>query len=421
MRGWVARADSVWRHLALRLLGLLIGVTLTGSFVQAAAAQEATDSSKIRVGVSSSIVYEDNVFSLSDSVATPPGAVRDDFRFTPSIDVDVVQPVGRQSVFLSGALGYDFYRSNKSLESERLNLEAGGNLKFGASCSSRLATSFGRQQSNLADFGRLTGGAGLPNIEKSVGFSARIGCGRGLGLQPSVTYNFEKISNNQQRLRFSDLSAQTIGASIGYARPSLGELSVFGSYRNGLYPNRPLSLGSSERDGVKVYSTGLRFSRDIGTQLKGTVSAGYTVVDPKAPGARRFKGATWSADLDWRPSDALQVGVGLSRDVQQSNLLDISYSINQTYSISAAYALSRQLQLTFSGNRDKRTLRASPLLPANARLTGDTTVGWGAGVRYQPQGRIGFSFDLRGIKRNSPLPQFDYDNRIATLTVRYGI
>jgi Putative beta-barrel porin 2 len=416
MRNRVVCARSVWRKRGLRLLICSIGLPLTAGFAGTAAAQDGDVARKIRVGISAASVYDDNVFRVPDE--TPPSAVttRDDFRFTPSVDVDVIQPVGRQSLFLSGAMGYDFYRNNKQLESERINLEGGGNLRFGSGCSSRVALSFGRQQSNLADFGRVIG---VPNVEKSLGAGGRFSCGTGLGIQPSLTYDFEKVANGNARLVDNGYRATTIGATIGYARPSLGEVGVYASYRNGIYPNRFLPSGVT--DGVRVYSGGVNFKREIGTQLKGSASLGYTVVNPKEPFVRNFKGASWSADLDWVPNDRIQVGIGLGREVQQSNLLDISYSVNQNMGINASYALNRQMQLTFNASRDKRRIQASRLLIGNLGLTGDKTSTLGAGFRFQPQGRIGFSFDLRGVKRESAFRQFNYDNVTASLSVRYGI
>ncbi len=416
MRNWVVCAGSVWRKLVLRALLCMVGIPLAVGYSGSVSAQNTEVARKIRVGVSASSVYDDNVLRLPDAVASPAGGTRDDFRFTPSLDIDIVQPIGRQSVFLSGGLGYDFYRSNKQLESERINLEGGGNLRFGAGCSSRVSLSFARQQSNLADFGRLNG---IPNVEKSLGAGGSFSCGSGLGIQPTLTYDFEKVSNGAARLEANGYRAQTVGATIAYARPSLGELGVYASYRNGVYPKRVLLTGRA--DGIKVYSGGLNFSRDIGTQLKGSVSLGYTIVDPKEQFVRNFKGASWSADLDWAPNDALHLSIGLGREVQQSNLLDVSYSVNQNVGVTGAYALNRQMQLTFSASRDKRKLEASRQFPGNIGLTSDKTSSLGAGFRFQPQGRIGFSFDLRGVKRQSAFRQFNYDNVSATLSVRYGL
>ena len=115
-----------------------------------AAAAPGVPERRLDIGISVLNSYESNILRLRKGVPAPPGQSRDDIRATPAITVDILQPLGRQSVFLSGSAGYDFYRENDQLERERIDLTGGTNLAFGP-CSSQLALSYGRQQSDLAD------------------------------------------------------------------------------------------------------------------------------------------------------------------------------------------------------------------------------------------------------------------------------
>jgi hypothetical protein len=114
-------------------LKLWVGVSVC-SLVQPAFAQADQSGPRMDVRISATDTYDHNVLRLDKATATPTGFARSDYRFTPSIDIDIVQPVGLQSVFLSGNAGYDFYKRNSRLERERINLVGGADLRIGGDC-----------------------------------------------------------------------------------------------------------------------------------------------------------------------------------------------------------------------------------------------------------------------------------------------
>jgi hypothetical protein len=184
------------------------------------------------IGVSLNVQesYEDNVLRQPDFFPVPQGFSRNDFRLSPSLQLDVVQPVGRQSLTLVGAVGYDFYRRNTRLERERINLQAKANLAVGANCKPDIGLAFSRQQSDLADFFSFTN-LRLRNREQRVTFSSAIKCGGIVGLRPGASFERSVVKNSSFFRRIGNFNSTAFGASLGYVNPTLGELTLFGNYR----------------------------------------------------------------------------------------------------------------------------------------------------------------------------------------------
>lgn len=372
---------------------------------------------KIGVFVNVQNSYEDNVLRQPDIFPVPPGFSRDDFRLSPSLNVDIVQPFGRQKLTLLGGVGYDFYRRNTRLERERINLQGRADLSVGANCKPNVGLAYSRQQSDLADFFSLTDFR-LRNREERVTFSSGVKCGGAVGLRPGVTFERSVVKNSSFFRKIGNFNATTVGVSVGLANPALGELSLFGNYRRGSYPNRGAFSGRPNvNERIGVYTAGLRLQRELGSRLKGNVSLGYTVAEPSLAGTRRFSGVSGSADLTAQLGDPLQVTLGYSRAVQQSNQLDVSFTVNDNYNINASYILTPRLVVTAGAARNSRKLRDSPLLNRNLLGANDRTTIFSGGVRYAPGGPISFSLNANKSKRSSQTRFFDYD----ASTVSFGV
>jgi Putative beta-barrel porin 2 len=365
--------------------------------------------------------YEDNVLRQPDFFPVPPGFSRDDFRLSPSLQVNIVQPFGRQTLTLLGGAGYDFYRRNSRLERERINLQAKANLAVGANCKPDIGLAFSRQQSDLADFFSFTDFR-LRNREQRVTFSSGLKCGGIIGLKPGVTFERSVVKNSSFLRKIGNFNSTAVGVSVGYVNPTLGELSLFGNYRRGNYPNRGAFTGRPDvNERVGVYTAGVRLQRELGERLKGNISLGYTVAEPSVAGTRRFSGISGSADLTAQLGDPLQVVIGYSRAVQQSNQLDVSFTVNDNYNINASYILNPRVVLTAGAARSERKLRNSPLLQPNALGENDRTTQFFGGIRFSPNGPISFSLNGTQSKRRSQTGFFDFEASSVSLGVNFNI
>jgi Putative beta-barrel porin 2 len=402
-------------------LKIAVSVTAVLCCVSEAASAQNDATRRIGVSVGAQEVYEDNVLRQPDVFPVPPGFARNDFRLSPSLNVDIIQPVGRQTLTLLGGVGYDFYRRNSRLERERINLQGKINLAVGANCKPELGLTYARQQSDLADFFSITDFR-LRNREQRLTFSSGIKCGGIIGLKPGLTFERSVVKNSSFLRQIGNFNSTAVGVSVGYVTPTLGELSLFGNYRRGKYPNRGTFTGRANvNENIGVYSGGLRLQREIGNRLKGNVSLGYTVAEPSVAGTRRFSGISGSADLTAQLAEPLQVVVGYSRSVQQSNQLNVSFTVNDSYNINASYILNPRVVLTAGAARTQRKLRDSPLLPPNLLGSKERTTQFFGGVRFSPAGPITFSINATKSIRKSQTRFFDYDASSVSLGVNFNI
>lgn len=363
-----------------------------------------------------STLYDDNILRRSKAAGLPVIGAFEDFRSSPSLAVDIELPIGRQSLLLAGSAGYDFYARNTQLERERIDLLTGVVLRAGPFCTARITGQFSRQQSDLADFATTDP---VSNTQDRRAFDATLGCRPRLGLNQRFGFSREEVSNSDPGRLRGNFTSETVSAAVGFARPSFGDLSAYASIRRDRYSGRVAALpGGATPERLMVYAAGLEYRRDIGSRLKGRVAVGYTIVDPNLPTARRFAGISGSADLTVAATDRLRLQITAGRTVQPSNLLDVSYSIVDSFALSSEYRANRTVAFVASGSYTKRSFRESPLAGVALGRSGDQSYLVSGGVRLSPGGRVGLSVDLTGERRRSEIAAFNFGHVIAAVTAR---
>lgn len=382
----------------------------------AAGAQSTLPERRLDIGVALVTSYDTNLLRLPRGVSAPPGQSRSDLRATPSLTIDIARPLGRQSVFLSGSAGYDFYAENKQLERERIDLTGGTDLSLGP-CASRLQAGYARQQSDLADF---LPGEPQVNTQTRTNYGGQIGCGGFGPLEPNFAYDRERVVNSDPRRRGGNTTQDTYSVGVAYERPVLGRLGLRTSYSKSRY-DRTADLPPGMVNGIKVYSADIYFERQIGSQLTGSASAGLVRVDPSLEGVPGFKGISYAADLTWTPGTRLQANVGLSREAQQPNLLNISYAIVDSYRGVLRYALGNRIQLNAGADYSTRSLRDSLLTGGPLLQIEDRRLLMFTGASYRAGERLTFSLDGRAERRRSEFRELNFNNFSVALTTRLSI
>ena len=166
MRGAMRIREFLGSAAGRRLAGRLPIVVAT-LFVPGAALAQQAPTRQFSISPQLREEYDDNVLRLPDNATIPTGFRRTDYRVSPRVQINIRRPIGRQSVFLRGIVGYDFYRYNKQLERERIELTGGGSLSTG-SCTANGEISYSRRQSDLADI--TLGGFGRRAQPRTAGF-----------------------------------------------------------------------------------------------------------------------------------------------------------------------------------------------------------------------------------------------------------
>ncbi len=374
----------------------------------------------LRAGVEAA--YDSNVFGFSKSRSfLLRGRSRDDISITPTVQIDVFLPVGRHSVFARGRAGYDFQLNNSQLNRERINLEGGGTFQATSSCTVSPTIAYGRARSNSGDVFVVTGDPLLArrNVEERTTLGAQAACGRASGLSLTGGYQHVTYRNSAPIFKQNDLNQDLVNGSIGFQRPSLGRVAVYGNYGEVEYLNRFDLLGRS--DAIRNYGAGLQFERNIGSRASLALSAGYSWVEPRS-NTGKFSGTSYSGTLNLRPTDRFSVDLLVSRSVDFATTTFASYTVSEVYSLNGTYRLSRRLSANFGSSYQTRDYKFSTGIPGLAiPLSGDSFTRAYGGVVYDLNRRLRLNALVSQQKRDSKVlfaannSDFDYTNTTVSV------
>jgi len=365
-------------------------------------------------------VRHDSNVARADSIrAAQRGLHRSDQRLTPSITADIATPLGSHSFGLQGSVGYDFYNHNSQLNRERLALESQLGLNLPV-CDTTLTAGISRRQSDLGEVGQLPGVTGtdsVKNAETSKSVGASFSCGGAFGLRPIASVGYTDARNSNSARDLTDYDSFSYSGGVGYVHPSIGELELFVRRAETRFPNQPRLIGGG-KDGYNVMSYGGRFSRSIGSRLRGSVELSYTDLNPRGPIANDFNGLNWAVELDAQISQRLLIHSALSRSIVSTLTVDSAYHVDTLYLIDASYAINERLTLKTGFSHLPRRYYNGQTTFGPALTKDHQNVGY-ATLVYAFSPKINFSFDIGRETRNANGNFYDYKNTRASVGVSY--
>lgn len=399
--------------------GIAILATLLAGQARAQGSADARDERRMDVGFDVSGVYDSDVLRGDVIRNARPDSVNDDFVISPRVSADIVAPIGRQSAFLNGQVGYNFHQNNGFLDRESINGEGGFRLRAIKGCVTTLTGRYTQQQSDLFD---IVDGLDPTNVEKIGGVSAEIGCQSATGLTPSLSAGRTRAKNSSIVRQVNEYVNDNARASLGYSRPQLGTVSVYVSAAKSRFPTRRALLPGFPADGANIYSGGLGYERQIGTRLTGRANIGYTRVDPRIAGTPDFKGASWDVDLTYDSRNRFRGTLSFARSVEQSNLLGDTYGINTSLRVNGDYAFTDRFRLTAGAAYVRRKQQQSPLFQLPNFNSRDRTISVYSRLTAGNVGPVGIAFDASREHRKSVVPIFNYGSTRfgVTATFRWG-
>jgi hypothetical protein len=388
--------------------GGLLGCS-TIAMLLAAGGASAQQARQFDVELEARGVYDTNVARSNATVAALRGVEREDWIFSPSVRLNILQPFGRQAVFLNGAVGYEFYKKNDQLNRERIGLQSGLQTSLGP-CRATLVGGYDRKQSDLRDLTLLV----VENVETITSAGVDATCGRrtGLGVLGSATQKWaDNSASSRATADYTDFLAV---AGVVYQRPTFGELNLFGSYGKIKYDNRLVPAGVGfVRDGYERHGAGVRYTRRLGARLQGAVSAGYISVEPESPAVDDFQGVNYSADVTFRSSDRLQMALAFARDVSPSNRLETAYSVEESFRLEGTYLVGSRIKLGLGASYSKADYEGAVLTPTSSLTEEEVKRVFGS-LGIDIGRRFAVKLDAAQEERDANVPGFDYTaNRVG--------
>ncbi len=335
----------------------------------------------------------------------------DDTTYLPTLNIDARLPVGRQAVFFNGVAGYTFHENNSILDSERLNLLGGTDLRI-SSCQSRLSGGYQRSLLDIQDV-VLTNTITDKLQVKRIGIDAKCGRRTGFGLTFSASQDWGDHSSTF--LTVQDYRSTSYSAGVSYTRPVLGTISAYGSYAKIEYPHRQTLFGQT--DGIENTTGAVTFDHRLGSRIEGTVTVGYTevtqlAVNPFFP-SKDFRGVTYSVAAKYRVSRRLTTDLLFERAIRPSNRLGSNYDLLTHYRLNGEYGVGKRITLNLGAERQDINSSATGILAVNT-LTNSRTDTVHGGARYEFSRRLSLILDGGQEWRKANLALFDYrDTRVS--------
>ncbi|MCP9222072.1 outer membrane beta-barrel protein [Erythrobacter sp. LQ02-29] len=394
--------------------------TLALCMASAAHAQSVKDD-MLSLGFELQLRHDSNVANSSDERTAQRGLVKAEQIISPAATIALRRAFGPHSVQLSGYVGYDFHTRNTRLDSERISLDATGDIKASL-CRVSPTISYSRAQSELG-YQLLDTDPTLvvDNTQSEQTYSADLSCGPPIGLRAQGGFGYSRGDNSNLRRQTSDYETYNYRTGVGYTQPSIGEISLYVSKQDTTFPNRVFSGG--ERDGYTVRRYGASFARDIGARLSGSFGYYYIDVDSRAPVSRDFQGSGYNLDLSLVATPRTRLRFNINKDVQTALNNDALYTRTGSYGVAADYAVNERLTID-AGYRfeNRRYVYSGFLAPvADRALLNDKFQTVTANATYRPSQKLSFTLFGGYENRNANGTFFDYDGYFVGLTGRIAL
>lgn len=366
---------------------------------QGAAAQGAVGR-KLDFQVIGRVVYDSNAARGANALATVRNVQQNDILYSPSARVDAALPIGRQAVFVNGAVGYDFRQNNKQLNRERIDV-SGGVAGSAGPCGLTATGSFSRSQSDIADLiAEVT-----KNTEQRVSYGLQGSCGIGAGLSVNLGGTHSRSTNSAEGQGLVNATSEGLSGGVNYGNRTLGILGLVASYSTSKYDGRPgMPINS---DGFDSYGAGVNYSRPIGTRLQGQLSLFYSQTQQNGPLEDQFTGLTGSGTLTYRATSRLRATLGYQRGVSATSQQGSSYSLSQSVQLNLGYALTSRIRTSIGARGFKRDYRGGGL-PPPGQISSEKGYSVFGSASVSLGRDLSLAMDASRDVRNTNLTVFDY-------------
>lgn len=311
------------------------------------------------ISVQFAATYYTNVSGSSDAIAALRGLNTEDVVYAPSLNLNLVEPLGGATVFLNGYIGYDIHQRNTILDRERISVQGGANTRL-AICDTTLSGVYSRSQSDLTDLIVVA----TNNTQETITAALDATCNTGGRLIPSFGVAQTWSTNSAVQYLTQEYESTAANAALAYNAGSLGTFSLIGSFTRTDYPNRFFLLPTGlQNDGYQMYSGGLRYQNDLMPNLNLTASVSGTSLETDNNVGASFDGITYDAALTYRASSRMNFNVGLSRATKPSMYINSSYSVSESYFGGVDYTVSARIKAGITASYTQSDYSGGALLP----------------------------------------------------------
>jgi hypothetical protein len=369
----------------------------------------------VQINASAAVQYDSNVARTSDTLAAQEGIRPEDTTYTPSINANMVLPVGRQALFLSGVVGYTGHQYNTQLDNTHADLTGGAGASVGP-CGGVLTGGYSRGQS---EYGNTLITSNVKDIQEVKKVDLGVACVRKAGLGVFVDGSRSWSSNSIPLTANGSYVSTLVTGGVSYQRPSFGSISLTASDAKTDYSKDGIAAMLIGSSGFESKAVGVSLERKLGGRIQATAAVSYTKstaeqavpVGATIPAAGNFSGLTYSGDVSFRASSRLQAHAGFNRSVNPSQITGGSFEVDTEYQVGVSYSLGSRIKLAMTG-RDRQTLvhGAIPIAFAATTLTDARSKSVDVSAEYRLNKRVSFVLTARHETRDANNAALAYDD-----------
>ncbi len=361
--------------------------------------------------------YSDNIARVSgDDDVGGRYTSKDDWIFRPTVAVNMSRDLGRQTVFLSGSIGRQYFARNTMLNSNNLNVGGGASLSLGNRCGGNLKAGYSNRGTQLGTFEEV-----IPSEQERVSLGASATCRTPGGLSGSLSYGYSNATNhthdplNEVDRSFANVNSNHFGANIGYAVGARGQVGLQGSWSKNRYPNQLLPTGGSNRN--EIVSGSVFAAYRVGSSLSASGSVGKSEVRTNVPGSSAFSGTTWNVSMNYS-GPRIGAGISTGRSVSGGAGGSANYSIGTFFNTSVNYRLNDRMSVAGGIATSNSDYRGLEQLPETEAVRSSKSRRYFVGADYSMSKIFSFSLDLNHQKRSSDPSGYSYDENSILLGIR---
>lgn len=350
--------------------------------------------------------YDSNVFQLNENRIVGPAG---DWVATPGIALTFARTIGRNSVDLSGDVGYDFHRRETQFDQVRVNVAARAHAALGGVCTADPSAKVRIQQNNDAQLATAT-----KNSQTVQDYAITLACERTVGLYPSVTLSRQTVDNGDPLRSLVNQRSNGAQGGIGYVVPSIGSLLLEYGREWIRQPNEAFAFGP---DGSNVTRYAATFTRSVAPRLSFQLGGSYLEVDPRGNGLGKYASGGYTVTVDYHPSPSYSLVATATRDITGSGDVAVSYVIAQNYGLHGTARISGRASITAGVDYGIDRYRGEdPILYPTPRVRQRTT-GLSTDMRYDLGQLIQLGLYARYTIVNAVADLYDYDRVQGGLSV----
>jgi hypothetical protein len=365
-----------------------------------------------KVGMTAKVIYDSNVARTDELTAARRNIRPEDQIIRPAATFAIVQPLGRQALFLQGDAGYDYYRHNKQLNRQNVNLTTGSVVNAGK-CRAILFGRYASFQSDLADL-TLVGSA--KNTQTATTLGSSLDCRIGPRLELATYGMRQRFDNSNALQKLADHRGTIAGARLGYGSSGLGTFSAIFTYSEQTYPNQPNGSGTGQKFTNEMI--GLGYDRRLGSKLKiqGQV-ARATLRRSVAPAGipKKANATSYSLAATYQVNHRLNLQVNAERGYQAANSIDKLYTLSTNWDAQATYRIGSRMSVAAGRSEAREKSSSTAAVGPSLTPTRSTTTATFGSIKYEQGRRGALELSVRQEDRKTDIPAFGYSATRATL------